>query len=181
MYNSYKNPISTNETNPNITQFISTIKKSISNLNKSQTFYDLSYLSQAYNRIKDYFVGTQEIFSSELRHRNPSNYGINQWKNWLKGYYQYDLSQSKLIPPKSRNIVKKNSIVQNKHFKKFDSNEKNLLINSKKQKKMLKNKINMIFYHIILLIMKIRRPHLFMNFHYKKIIIKRSFIITKKK
>ncbi|KAF4400825.1 hypothetical protein G4B88_004368 [Cannabis sativa] len=96
-YSSYKNPISTNETNPNITKFISTTKKSISNLNKSQTFYNLSYLSQAYsklrsvfqyqykgtsfflkNGIKDYFVGTQEIFNSELRHRNPSNYGINQ-------------------------------------------------------------------------------------------------------
>nr|UMP08029.1 hypothetical chloroplast RF1 [Cannabis sativa] len=187
-YSSYKNPISTNETNPNITQFISTIKKSISNLNKSQTFYDLSYLSQAYvfyklsqppffhffnlyksklrsvfqyqykgtsfflkNGIKDYFVGTQEIFNSELRHRNPSNYGINQWKNWLKGYYQYDLSQSKLIPPKSRNIVKKNSIVQNKHFKKFDSNEKNLLINSEKQKKNVKkqNKYDLLSYNFI--------------------------------
>ncbi|KAF4388021.1 hypothetical protein G4B88_017054 [Cannabis sativa] len=128
---SYKNPISTNETNPNITQFISTIKKSISNLNKSVFQYQYKGTSLFLkNGIKDYFVGTQEIFNSELRYRNPSNYGINQWKNWLKGYYQYDLSQSKLIPPKSRNII--------------------------------------------------RRPHLFMNFHYKKIIIKRSFIITKK-
>nr|QRE83941.1 hypothetical chloroplast RF1 [Humulus lupulus] len=185
-YSSYKNPISTNETNPNITQFISTIKKSISNLNKSQTFYDLSYLSQAYvfyklsqppffhffnlyksklrsvfqykgisfllkNEIKDYFVGTQEIFNPELRHNPPRNYGINQWKNWLKGYYQYDLSQSKLVPPKSRNIVNKNSIVQNKHFKKFDSNEKNLLINSEKKKKNVKkqNKYDLLSYNFI--------------------------------
>ena len=180
-YSSYKNYISTNKTNQNITQFISTIKKSISNIssNKSWTFYDLSYLSQAYvfyklsqtpvfnlfnlyksklrsvfqyqnkgtslflkNEIKDYFVGIQEIINSELiRHKNPCNSGINQWKKWLKGYYQYDLSQSRLIPQKARNIVNQDSIVQNKHFKKGDSDEKNRLINSEKQKKMETNSL----------------------------------------
>nr|YP_009530091.1 hypothetical protein RF1 [Pteroceltis tatarinowii]AXX77370.1 hypothetical protein RF1 [Pteroceltis tatarinowii]QWK48096.1 hypothetical protein RF1 [Pteroceltis tatarinowii] len=170
-----------NKTNQNITQFISTIKKSISNINisgnKARTLYDLSYLSQAYvfyklsqtpifnlfnlyksklrsvfqyqykgrslflkNEIKDYFVRTQEIFNSELiRHKNPYNSGINQWKNWLKGYYQYDLSQPRLIPQKVRNIVNQDSIVQNKHFKKGDSDEKNRLINFEKQNKMETN------------------------------------------
>ena len=167
-YNNY-----TNETNKKITQFISIIKKSIQNIsnNKSQTFYDLSYLSQAYvfyklsptlvfhffnlykskfksvfqykgtslflkNEIKDSFFGTKEILPSQLRHKNPFNSGINQWKNWLKGSYQYDLFQSRLIPQKARNKVNQDAIVQNKHFKKCDSDEKNRLINSEKQKKM---------------------------------------------
>nr|YP_009529754.1 hypothetical protein RF1 [Gironniera subaequalis]AXX77034.1 hypothetical protein RF1 [Gironniera subaequalis] len=168
-YNSYNKYIYTNEINQNRTQFISTIKKSISNINnnKSQTFYDLSYLSQAYvfyklsqtpvfnffnlnklklrsvfqyqykrrslfpkNEIKDYFVGSQKLFHSELRHKNPHDSGINQWKNWLKGY-----SQSRLVPQKMRNIVNQDYIIQKKHLKKCASDEKNRLINSKKKKK----------------------------------------------
>lgn len=73
---------------------------------------------------------------SQLIHKNPFNSGINQWKNWLKGSYQYDLFQSRLIPQKARNKVNQDAIVQNKHFKKCDSDEKNRLINSEKQKKM---------------------------------------------
>lgn len=103
----------------------------------SKIFGDLSYLSQAYvfyklsqtpvnnldklrsvfkyygtsfflkNEIREYFVGTQGIFDSEFRHKKPPNYGINEWKNWLKGHYQYqyDLSQikwSRLVTQKWR-------------------------------------------------------------------------------
>nr|QXM16013.1 hypothetical chloroplast RF19 [Celtis koraiensis]QXM16099.1 hypothetical chloroplast RF19 [Celtis sinensis] len=171
-YSFDNNYIYTNETNKKITQFISIIKKSIFNIsnNKSQTFYDLSYLSQAYvfyklsptlvfnflnlyksklksvfqykgrslflkNEIKDSFFGTKEIVPSQLIHKNPFNSEINQWKNWFKSSYQYDLSQSRLIPQKARNRVNQDAIVQNKHFKKCDSDEKTRLINSEKQKK----------------------------------------------
>ena len=93
------------------------------NQNSKQNFCDLSSLSQAYvfyklsetqvlnlsklisslqyhgtsfflkTSIKDYF-GTQGIIQSELRHKKLRNSGLNQWKNWLRGHYQYDLSKS---------------------------------------------------------------------------------------
>ena len=58
------------------------------------------------NEIKDYFIGTQELFHSQLRHKNRQNSGINQWTNWLRNHYQYDISQirwSRLVPQKWRN------------------------------------------------------------------------------
>nr|UVW82995.1 Ycf1 [Ficus pumila]UZS91858.1 hypothetical protein RF1 [Ficus pumila] len=186
-YNSYNNYIYNNEinqekidkTNQNITQFISTIKESLSNSNINnknlQTFCDLSYLSQAYvfyklsqspvfnflnlyklrlrsvfqyngaslflkNEIKNYFLGIQKIFHFELRHKNPPNSEINQWKNWLKGYYQNNLSQSRLVPQKkkSRNSINQHSIPQNNHLNKWDSYEENPVINFKSEKKNVK-------------------------------------------
>nr|AZA05891.1 Ycf1 [Hemiptelea davidii] len=164
------------KTKQNRIHFISTIKKpfyNISNKNKSsQTFYELSYLSQAYvfyklsqtpvfnfsklrsvfqynatsfflkNEIKDYFFGTREIFHSELKPKNFSNFEMNQWQNWLKSHYQYDLSQirwsSKLVPKKWRDTVNHHSIGknQNKYLNKCDSYKKTRLINYKKQKKL---------------------------------------------
>nr|YP_010571620.1 hypothetical protein RF1 [Stachyurus himalaicus]UZH32880.1 hypothetical protein RF1 [Stachyurus himalaicus] len=136
----------------------------ISNKN-SQTFCDLYSLSQAYvfyklsqtqvinlyklrsvlqyhgtslflkNEIKDYF-GEQGIFRSKLRHRNLQNYEMNQWKTWLKGHYQYDLSQirwSRLVPQKWRNRFNQRCIAQNKDSKKWDSYEKNQLIHYEKK------------------------------------------------
>nr|QWK50786.1 hypothetical protein RF1 [Ulmus wallichiana] len=133
----------------------------------SQIFYKLSYLSQAYvfyklaqtpvfnfsklrsvfeyngtsfflkNEIKDYFFGTKEIFHSKLKHKNFSNLEMNQWKNWLKSHYQYDLSQirwsSRLVPKKRRDTVNHHSIDQNKYLNKCDSYKKTRLINYKKQ------------------------------------------------
>ena len=133
----------------------------------SQIFYKLSYLSQAYvfyklsqtpvfnfsklrsvfeyngtsfflkNEIKDYFFGTKEIFHSKLKHKNFSNLEMNQWKNWLKSHYQYDLSQirwsSRLVPKKWRDTVNHHSIDQNKYLNKCDSYKKTRLINYKKQ------------------------------------------------
>nr|YP_009467267.1 hypothetical chloroplast RF19 [Ziziphus mauritiana]ARU81135.1 hypothetical chloroplast RF19 [Ziziphus mauritiana] len=188
-YISNDKDISNNETNQkrlykknkSLIHFISTIKKSLSTIsnistisnkssNKSaQTFFDLSYVSQAYvfyklsqpsalnlylyklrsvfqyngtalflkNEIKNYFVGTQKIFHSKLRHNSLRNSGMNQWKNWLKGHDQYDLSTirwSSLVPQKWRNRVNHHSIAQTKHLKKCDSYEKNRLIRYEKQK-----------------------------------------------
>nr|AQU64810.1 hypothetical chloroplast RF1 [Nyssa sinensis]AUF33526.1 Ycf1 [Nyssa wenshanensis]AUF33951.1 Ycf1 [Nyssa sinensis] len=138
----------------------------ISNNNKnSQIFCDLSSLSQAYvfyklsqtkvinlyklrsvlqyqgtsfflkTEIKDYF-GTQGIFHSELSHKKLRNSGMNQWKNWLRGHYQYDLSQirwSRLIPQKWRNRVNQCRTAQNKDLNKWDSYEKDQLIHYNKQ------------------------------------------------
>ncbi|KAL5582829.1 hypothetical protein UlMin_015271 [Ulmus minor] len=122
----------------------------------SQIFYKLSYLSQAYvfyklsqtpvfnfsklrsvfeyngtsfflkNEIKDYFFGTKEIFHSKLKNKNFSNLEMNQWKNWLKSHYQYDLSQirwsSRLVPKKWRDTVNHHSIDQNKYLNKYKKN-----------------------------------------------------------
>nr|YP_010743462.1 hypothetical protein RF1 [Dryas octopetala var. asiatica]WES82400.1 hypothetical protein RF1 [Dryas octopetala var. asiatica] len=132
--------------------------------NNSKTFCDLSYFSQAYvfyklsqtqlinlyklksvfqyngtslflkTEIKDYFVGTQELFHYELRHKNLRNSGMNQWTNWLRSHYQYDVSQirwSRLVPQKWRNIFNQHRMVQNKDL--CDSYEKDQLIHYEKQ------------------------------------------------
>nr|YP_009240853.1 ycf1 protein [Diplopanax stachyanthus]AJO25203.1 ycf1 protein [Diplopanax stachyanthus] len=138
----------------------------ISNNNKnSQIFCDLSSLSQAYvfyklsqtqvinlyklisvlqyhgtsfflkTAIKDYFE-IRGIFHSELSHKKLRNSGINQWKNWLRGHYQYDFSQirwSRLIPQKWRNRVNQRRTTQNKDLNKWDSYEKDQLIHYNKQ------------------------------------------------
>nr|YP_009419810.1 hypothetical chloroplast RF1 [Pentaphylax euryoides]ASM46489.1 hypothetical chloroplast RF1 [Pentaphylax euryoides] len=136
----------------------------ISNKN-SQNFSDLSSLSQAYvfyklsqtqvlnlyklrsilpyhgtsfflkTSIKDYF-GTQGIIHSELRHKKLRNYEINQWKSWLRGHYQYDLSHirwSRLIAQKWRNRINQCRTIQNQDLNKEDAYEKDRLIHYKKQ------------------------------------------------
>nr|UWN00926.1 hypothetical chloroplast RF1 [Lactuca glandulifera] len=132
---------------------------------KSDIFFDLSYLSQKYvffklsqtqiinfnklrsilqyngpsfflkTEIKDFF-GRQGIFHSELRHNKLPNYGMNLWKNWLRGHYQYDLSQitsSRLIPQKWRNRISQCHTSQNKDLNKWYSSEKDQLLDSKKK------------------------------------------------
>nr|QBC66508.1 hypothetical protein RF1 [Anredera cordifolia] len=130
-----------------------------SNINKnSRSHSDLSFLSQAYvfykfsqvplinlyklrsvfqyqgtslflkNEIKDYF-GTQGITHSKLRTKKLPNYGMNQWKKWLKSNYQYDLSQlkwSRLVPQKWRNRI--NEYCRDQKKKKWKTKEQ--LINS---------------------------------------------------
>nr|YP_009456120.1 Ycf1 [Momordica charantia]AUJ21887.1 Ycf1 [Momordica charantia] len=159
------------KTNQSIIHFISTIKKSLSNIsNKNgKIFWDLSYLSQAYlfyklsqtqiinlsklrpvfqyhgtslflkNEIQDYFVevlGAQEIVHSDLKQKNLKNFGMNQWKNWLRSHYHYDLYTirwSKLLPQKWRNRVNQNRMAKNKDFNQRYSYEKNRLIDYKKK------------------------------------------------
>nr|YP_010512033.1 hypothetical protein Ycf1 [Amburana cearensis]UXL83357.1 hypothetical protein Ycf1 [Amburana cearensis] len=91
------------------------------------------------NEIKDYFFGVQGIFHSKLRHKNPPDSVMNQWTNWLKGHYQYDLSSrrwSRLVPQKWRNRINERRVDQNKDLIKCYSyeNEKTRLILYKKQK-----------------------------------------------
>ena len=132
---------------------------------ESHIFFDLSYLSQKYvflklsqtqvinfnklrsilqyngpyffikNEIKDFF-GRQGIFDSEVRHKKLPNYGMNPWKNWLRGHYQYDLSQitwSKLVPQKWRNVKNQCQSSQNKDLNKWYSYEKDQLFDYKKK------------------------------------------------
>nr|YP_009570246.1 hypothetical protein RF1 [Pisonia aculeata]QBC69096.1 hypothetical protein RF1 [Pisonia aculeata] len=83
--------------------------------------------------IKDYFE-TQGITPYELRNKKLPNFGMNQWKKWLKSNYQYDLSHikwSRLVPQKWRNTVNEHCKVENKNLKKkkWNSYEKEQLIN----------------------------------------------------
>nr|QVX29136.1 hypothetical chloroplast RF1 [Harleyodendron unifoliolatum] len=88
------------------------------------------------NEIKDSFFGVQGIFQSKLRYKNPPDSVMNQWTNWLRGHYQYDLSQnrwSRLVPQKWRNRINERRVAQNKDLSKCDSYEKTRLILYKKQ------------------------------------------------
>nr|YP_010882384.1 hypothetical chloroplast RF1 [Lonicera tatarinowii]WID87383.1 hypothetical chloroplast RF1 [Lonicera tatarinowii] len=119
----------------------------------SHIFYDLSSLSQRYVFLKlsqpqainlsklrsalqyhgtSFFLKTaikhsfeiQGIFHSELRHKKPRSY--DQWKNWLRGHPQYNLSPirwSRLIPQKWRNRVNQRCTAENKDFQKWSSDE----------------------------------------------------------
>nr|YP_009489884.1 hypothetical chloroplast RF19 [Paeonia brownii]AFM83731.1 hypothetical chloroplast RF19 [Paeonia brownii]AWH11154.1 hypothetical chloroplast RF19 [Paeonia brownii] len=152
IYNNETNQERIDKTNQNTIDFI----KSISNKN-SNFFCDLFSLSQAYvfykisqtqvinlyklrsvlqyqdrtslffkNEIKDYF-GVERIFHSELKHNKLLNSRLNQWKNWLRGHYQYNLSQirwSRLVPQKWRNRVNPRRMAQNKDFNKGGSYQK---------------------------------------------------------
>nr|AKT73998.1 hypothetical chloroplast RF19 [Corsia cf. boridiensis SPL470-2] len=153
------------KTNKNTINFISTIN-SFSNIsnNNSNSYCDLSYLSQAYvfyklsqtqlfnkynlkfllkdhgmyhylrDKIKDYFI-IRGIFDSKYK-----KYVINEWKNWLKCQYQYNLSQTKwsqLVPKKWRNRINQCRLIQkkNKYSIKFNlyKNKKDTLINYVKE------------------------------------------------
>nr|YP_010513515.1 hypothetical protein Ycf1 [Cleobulia coccinea]UXL85086.1 hypothetical protein Ycf1 [Cleobulia coccinea] len=83
------------------------------------------------NEIKDSFFGVQKISHSNLKHKNFPNSLMNQWTNWLKGHYQYDLSQnrwSRLVPQKWRKRINEHHMSQNKDLTKCDSYEKPRLI-----------------------------------------------------
>nr|QVL27049.1 hypothetical protein RF1 [Vitex glabrata] len=146
--------------------FISTIKKPLDNINNIKANSHLSYVSQAYvfyklsqiqvscplrsvahyqgiplflkpkTKIKDSFK-TQGMVHSKLADKKLPSYEMNQWKSWLRGHYQYHLSQirwSRLIPEKWRNTVHQRRIATKKNFSQRHSCEKDQLIDSKKQK-----------------------------------------------
>nr|YP_010887711.1 Ycf1 protein [Hypodaphnis zenkeri]WJJ67282.1 Ycf1 protein [Hypodaphnis zenkeri] len=152
IYNDERNKEGVDETNQNTIHFISTIKKSLSNMNnkklqiscdpyslsQASVFYKLSQIRvinkyrlrsvlqyrEAYlflkDRIRNYF-GTQRIFDSKLTHKRLPNSGMNEWKNWLRGHYQYNFSQTRwcrLVPQKWQNRVNQRRTIQNKNSKK---------------------------------------------------------------
>nr|UDP58725.1 hypothetical chloroplast RF19 [Dracaena serrulata] len=73
--------------------------------------------------------------------------GMNKWKNWLKGHYQYNLSQTKwdhLVPKKWRNRVNQCRMIQKKDSMKLDlyKKEKDQLIHYMKKKLLCSELIN---------------------------------------
>nr|YP_010565973.1 hypothetical protein RF1 [Medicago murex]UZC30607.1 hypothetical protein RF1 [Medicago murex]UZC30683.1 hypothetical protein RF1 [Medicago murex] len=113
----------------------------------SENSLDLSFLTQGYvcyklteipfnNEIKDSFFGIQETSNSKLKHKKRPDSFMNDWTNWLKLHYQYDLPEnrwSKLVSENWRNRINEHRVAQNKDLVSYDSYEKNPLILFKKQ------------------------------------------------
>nr|YP_009726227.1 hypothetical protein RF1 [Dendrobium pseudotenellum]QHR85670.1 hypothetical protein RF1 [Dendrobium pseudotenellum] len=128
----------------------------------SNTYWNLSSLSQAYvfykisqnqllnkyqlrpllkyqgsypffkDNLKDYFM----IHGIVNSHNKIHTYVMNEWKNWLKGHYQYDLSQkrrSPLVPKEWRNRINKHRMIQNKESNQLDLYQKYQFISSMKK------------------------------------------------
>nr|CAP62556.1 ycf1 [Ceratophyllum demersum] len=105
--------------------------------------YDLRYVFQYQgahsflkDRIKDY-LQTRGIFHSESRQNPFRNSEINDWKNWLRGHYQYNLSQtrwSRLVPQQWKNRVNQRHRIQKKDSQKWHSYEQDQLIHYKTKK-----------------------------------------------
>nr|YP_010472639.1 Ycf1 [Hymenaea courbaril]UVH65762.1 Ycf1 [Hymenaea courbaril] len=90
------------------------------------------------NEIKDYLGGIQGMCQSKLIHKKTHHSVMNQWKNWLRGHYQYDLSPNRwsiLVSRKWRNRINECHMAQKKKkdLTKCDSYEKKRLILYKKQ------------------------------------------------
>nr|YP_010928003.1 Ycf1 protein [Gyrosphragma latipetala]WKK46966.1 Ycf1 protein [Gyrosphragma latipetala] len=87
------------------------------------------------NELKNYFE-EQELFHSELRQKDLLNSRMNQWKNWLRGHYQYGLDLirwDRLVHQKWRTQINQEPMDHNKDLNKRYSEEKtNQLIHSKK-------------------------------------------------
>nr|YP_009670048.1 Ycf1 protein [Terminalia guyanensis]QCW95367.1 Ycf1 protein [Terminalia guyanensis] len=163
IYNNETNKETIDKTNKNTIRFILTRKNLFSDISNrnSKIFCDLSSLSQAYvfyklyqtkvikfyqlryvlkyhetslflkNEIKNSFK-TQGLFHSELKQKNS---GIDQWKNWLRSHYQYDLSSIRwyrLVPLKWRNRITQRRMNQNPKLNKTYLAEKERLIHYKK-------------------------------------------------
>uniref|UniRef100_UPI00315D0F53 hypothetical protein RF1 n=1 Tax=Bulbophyllum farreri TaxID=2487458 RepID=UPI00315D0F53 len=91
-------------------------------LNKSKLRPVLKY-QESYpffkDNLKDYCM-IHGIFNS---HNKINTYVMNEWKNWLKGHYQYDLSQKKrssVIPKEWRNRINKHRMIQKKELNQLD-------------------------------------------------------------
>nr|YP_010962396.1 hypothetical protein RF1 [Tongoloa rubronervis]WNH41017.1 hypothetical protein RF1 [Tongoloa rubronervis] len=167
IYNNKTNKEIKNKKEINFISTLKSALYNIKNSKKnSHLFFNLSSLSQAYvfyklsqtrvinlyklrsildyqgtpfflkTAIKNSFV-TQGIFHYELRHTKLTSSEMNQWKNWLRGHYQYNLSQirwSGLISQKWRTTITEGDMTQNKDLTKCNSYEKDRLLYHKKQK-----------------------------------------------
>nr|YP_010898845.1 hypothetical chloroplast RF1 [Ripogonum elseyanum]WHM50109.1 hypothetical chloroplast RF1 [Ripogonum elseyanum] len=147
----------TNISNTNISNNNLNSYSDLSSLSQAYVFYKLSQTQSLNNnkyhlrsvlqdhgthhylrdKIKDYCI-TRGIFDYKSRHNKIKKSGMNEWKNWLKGYYQYNLSQikwSRLVPKKWRNRINQRRMIQNKDSIKLNSykNEKDQLIHYVKE------------------------------------------------
>nr|QXJ79983.1 hypothetical chloroplast RF1 [Habenaria aitchisonii] len=146
----FSNTYNTEKSNQN-----SNIYWNLSSLSQAYVFYKLSQtqlLNQLFNKyhlrpilqyqgnspffkdkLKD-FCMIHGIFHPKSRHKKIHTYVMNEWKNWLKGHYQYDLSQkkgSRLVPKEWQNkrnkprIIKKGESIKLDFYKKVNSMKKN--------------------------------------------------------
>nr|YP_010997912.1 hypothetical chloroplast RF19 [Oxandra laurifolia]WPF64555.1 hypothetical chloroplast RF19 [Oxandra laurifolia] len=144
----------------NISNEKSEISRDLSSLSQAYVFYNLSQ-TQVINkyqlrsvlqdhgarlffkdRIKEY-LWTLGILDAKSSSKSLPNSGMNEWKNWLRGHYQYNFSQtrwSRLVSQKWRNKVRKRHTSQNKESKK-DSYEKDQSIHCEKQKNYIMNSL----------------------------------------
>nr|YP_010998183.1 hypothetical chloroplast RF19 [Oxandra polyantha]WPF64826.1 hypothetical chloroplast RF19 [Oxandra polyantha] len=144
----------------NISNERSEISRDLSSLSQAYVFYNLSQ-TQVINkyqlrsvlqdhgarlffkdRIKEY-LWTLGILDAKSSSKRLPNSGMNEWKNWLRGHYQYNFSQtrwSRLVSQNWRNKVSKRHTSQNKESKK-DSYEKDQSIHCEKQKNYIMNSL----------------------------------------
>nr|WAK83335.1 Ycf1 [Cypripedium bardolphianum] len=73
-------------------------------------------------KLKDYCMNCMiyGIFDSKSKHKKIKMhmYVMNEWKNWLKGHYQYDLSKkkwSRLVPKEWRNRINQRCMIKNQN------------------------------------------------------------------
>nr|YP_010727649.1 hypothetical chloroplast RF1 [Geodorum attenuatum]WDZ67273.1 hypothetical chloroplast RF1 [Geodorum attenuatum] len=74
------------------------------------------------DNLKDYFM-IYGIFHFQSRHKKIHTYVMNEWKNWLKGHYQYDLPQktrSRLLTKECKNKINKHRMIKNKESSQLD-------------------------------------------------------------
>lgn len=84
------------------------------------------------DNLKDYYM-IHGIFHYKSRHKQINTFVMNEWKNWLKSYYQYDLSKKKkyqlvLVPKEWRNRIDKHHMIQNKESNRLDFYKKDRFI-----------------------------------------------------
>nr|YP_010260714.1 hypothetical chloroplast RF1 [Corybas obscurus]YP_010260722.1 hypothetical chloroplast RF1 [Corybas obscurus]UIX55687.1 hypothetical chloroplast RF1 [Corybas obscurus]UIX55695.1 hypothetical chloroplast RF1 [Corybas obscurus] len=87
------------------------------------------------DKLKDYCM-IHGIFHFKSRDKKIPTYVINEWKNWLKGHYQYDLSKkkrSRLVPKEWQNRMNQRRMIQNKESIQLDFYKKYQLIHSMKK------------------------------------------------
>nr|YP_010891667.1 hypothetical protein RF1 [Eulophia guineensis]WJM74516.1 hypothetical protein RF1 [Eulophia guineensis] len=74
------------------------------------------------DNLKDYFM-IYGIFHFQSRYKKIHTYIMNEWKNWLKGHYQYDLPQkkrSRLLTKECNNKINKHRMIKNKESSQLD-------------------------------------------------------------
>nr|YP_009579648.1 hypothetical chloroplast RF1 [Pendulorchis himalaica]QBK40198.1 hypothetical chloroplast RF1 [Pendulorchis himalaica] len=89
------------------------------------------------DNLKDYYM-IHGIVNYKSKHKQINTFVMNEWKNWLKSYYQYDLSKKKkyqlvLVPKEWRNRIEKHRIIQNKESNQLDLYKKDRFIYSMKE------------------------------------------------
>nr|SOR47865.1 ycf1 [Bunias orientalis] len=114
-------------------------KIQVSNFSKLKTVLEYNICITSFfvkNQIKGFFE-EQGIFHYELKDKTFLNSEVNQWKNWLRSNYQYNLPQvawARLVTQKWKNKINQDSLVLKPGLTKEDSYEKNKVDNYKKQK-----------------------------------------------